>query len=246
MIYFYYLLFFFLIIFLFFFKNLNEYFDVKKNLGYLQGVIVDKNFYYLVYSKGILKFNIKTNQFNKSTKYNKNLKHLNGGIIYNNMLYLTNNPKNGKNSLEIFDKELNYITSIKLDKLKGSLTWIDFYKGYFFGLLAYYKDEVKKTRIVKFDNQFNIIKQWKIPKSILNRLYPNSISGGQFNKTSGILFLTGHDKKEIYLMNLNNNLKYIKTLKTSIAGQGISFDKNNDKYLWGIDRKNNKIIKSHI
>jgi len=203
-----------------------------------QGVAVSDKFIFVINTNSISKHD-KTNYSKLKTK--KIDGHANGGIVLNNMLHITNNPK-GSNSIGIYDLDLNFVKSIKIN-VNGSLTWIDFYNNEWWGMVVYYKKDVRKTRLVKFNRKWQIVKEWKWPKKILERLYPYSISGGQFNKRNGLLYLTGHDRQEIYIVRINPNsniLELVSIEEIPFSGQGISF---HGGYLYGIDREKREVIK---
>ena len=222
-----------------------------------QGVISSKDYIYVVSSNTICMHDKKTGKLIKKVK--TNLEHLNGGIIFSksgqdNKLYLTNNPNGSHklNSIEIFDLNLKHIQSIKLPHLKGkgSLTWIDYYDNSWWGTLVYYKDKVAKTRLVKFNDDWTINVSWQYPKNILNRFKPYSSSGGQFDKKTGLLFIMGHDKEEVYIMKVNNKSKrliLVEIMEVPIGGQGISLEnRGGDLYMYGLNRKDGNVYEIMI
>jgi len=198
-----------------------------------QGVISYGNYFYAIGTNTIGKYDKRTG---KKLKTSKKFKHLNGGIIKNNELYITHNPQ-GNNWIEIFDLNLDHLRTINMNKHNGSLTWIDYHNNKWWGSLSFYKNNLNKSRIVQFDSNWNIIKKWEYPKELLNKFYPYSNSGGKFH--NGLLFLTGHDKGEIYVIKINDKIDLINIIKLPITGQGISSDGN---YVYGINRTLKEVV----
>lgn len=230
--------------------------STKKD-GQLQGVINHKDYIYVVSSKSICQHDKKTGQLIKKVK--TNLSHMNGGIIKDNKLYLTHNPRplNNPNalylnSIEVFDLNLKHLDSINLSHLynEGSLTWIDYYDNSWWGALAHYGKQVGKTRLVKFKDNWQIGMSWRYPTNVLNQFKPYSNSGGQFDKETGLLFLTGHDKEEVYIVKVNyKSLRLIpvETMEVPIGGQGISLENKaitsgmGRLHMYGLNRQDGNI-----
>lgn len=213
-----------------------------------QGVITHKNNIYVVGTNTICMHDKKTGKLIKKVK--TNLKHLNGGIVKDDKLYLTHNPNGKLNSIEIFDLNLKHLQSIKLEHLKGSLTWIDYYDNSWWGALAWYKNQVSKTRLVKFNDDWTINVSWKYPKNILDKFKPYSNSGGQFDKKTGLLFLMGHDKEEVYIMKVNPKslrLILVEIMEVPIGGQGISLENRDGLlYMYGLNRQDGNVYEIAI
>ena len=207
-------------------------YNISSNISnpVLQGVNTDGKYIYIIFSHGITKI-----KNNKIIKQIFGYQHLNSCFIINNKLYCTHNPKYS-NSIEIFDLDLNLIQSIKI-KTKGSLTWISYNNGWW-GCLAYYGKYVNKTRIIKFIN-WKITQKYKIDPKILNKIKPYSLSGGTWYKNK--LYLSGHDKPEIYKLNKLFMLDQI--IKTNSYGQSFGIYNN---ILYGINRQTNKVVTTNI
>lgn len=207
-----------------------------------QAIAVSKNYFYAISNKSISKCDKITGKVVKRYKSDDSNMHLNSGTIIGSQLFCANNPKNF-NSIVVFSKNLRIIKSFDIDIKNGSLTWIDINDGKWFGMVAFYKNQVHKTHLVQFNianNKLIIKKKWFFPTSVTKRFYPYSCSGGSFK--DNFLYCTGHDKKEIYVMSVVPNkqlLKHVKTIKSYSTGQGIDFDGN---YLYGIHRKKKLVI----
>lgn len=199
-----------------------------------QGVFVDNKFIYTLGNSTIGKYNKQTGK--KIKIIHTNFKHFNSGTVHNGLLYITHNPKMS-NSIVIFTTDLILVKIISIP-YSGSLTWINFNNGSWYGCLAYYNKDIQKSRIVKFNSKWKIIKIWKYPKELLNKFYPYSNSGGQFININTLL-LTGHDKKELYVTYITDNIiKLVKIIPVTFAGQSFSVNNN---IIYGIERKTKNI-----
>ncbi len=217
-----------------------------------QGVAVDRNHFYAISDKKIAKCEKENGQVIVTWKSPKSspIKHLNGGLIHNGQLICTHNPE-GSNAIILFESKNLKLKRIQpLPHLKGSLTWISpriNSKGevIWWGALAFYGKEVNQTRVVKFDQNWKIIKSWSFPKQVTQRFYPNSNSGGTWGPNN-LLYCTGHDKAEVYVLRVpskESQLILIQILPVSSTGQGLAWDPELP-HLYTINRKKREIIVS--
>ena len=228
-------------------QSINEVYDVTNTFDNVQeakqGIAVDNEYFYAISDKAIGKYNKKTGKIVLRWKSKKDITHLNGGFIDGNKLICVHNPT-GKNSIVTFDKNTLKKLSDKKINVDGSLTWYYPYDNTNYGVLAYYKDNVNKTKFCKFDDDFNVVKSWSFPQKIIDDIKPWSISGG-FIK-SGYVYASGHDKSVIYKFTMNDDkdvLTLFDTIDVVSSGQGIAF--YNDDLLT-INRKNHQVIKHLI
>jgi hypothetical protein len=202
-----------------------------------QGVVVDDDYIYAIGNRKIGKYNKKNGK--KIMTRNTNFKHFNAGKVLDDKLYVTHNPEGEQNSVVVFDTDdLTMLESINVDTNGGSLTWIDHDGSSWWGCVAYYDDEVGRTRLVKFNSNWKVVRAIKYPKVLTDKFKPNSNSGGQFIG-KGLVALTGHDKKELYVVSVGNNMKLEKIIDIPFTGQGISVD---DQYLYGTIRSSKNVI----
>lgn len=180
--------------------------------------------------------------------------HLDSAVVYEGLLYAahSNFPRwPMASSIEVWDAaSLQYLRSHPFVDPLGSMTWLDRHDGFWWGgfgnydriipprLQAYGKTE--NTVVVKMDDEFNILEQWRLPEALLPRLRPMSNSGGSWGR-DGYLYLTGHDHPEIYVMTIpptGQTLRWEATvLVEGFDGQGIAWDfGETDATLWGISR----------
>lgn len=213
-----------------------------------QGVAVGQGFVWVIDNSTIGKYT-ESGQKLDGTIVPLHIKHLNGGVVVGDKLYCTNNPMDLKranvdptiNSIEVFQTHpaLTLISTIKPntklfpDLDYGSLTWIDFYQDAWYGTYAFYKDQVARTRLVKFNPDWSINRTWVYPLSLTQKWFPYSCSGGSFKNDK--LYVTGHDKQFLYVLQLiNDTLQFIKEIPIIGEGQGISWD--NTGLLYTISR----------
>lgn len=226
---------------------------------HLQGVAVDDSFFYVISNTSIYKY-AKGNGKMQSVFDGKKegvLNHLNGGVVLNGKLYCahSNFPDSPMaSSIEIFDtKTLHHVASHSFGLFGGSATWIDESKGFFWVAFANYNGlhssegrDNRWTRLVKFDKKWNIISSWVYPQNVLQSFAPYSNSGGSWTN-EGVLYVTGHDRKEMYELKIPDfgfTLKYLKTISILNSGQGIALDRSVKKgmILYGVNREDNTVI----
>ncbi len=137
------------------------------------------------------------------------------------------------------------------------MTWLDRYEETWWGAFANYDivqvgmlkpyGETRNTVVVKFDEQFNVVQQWRLPDEIIARVTPMSNSGGSWGE-DGFLYLTGHDHPEIYVMRAPLDsavLSWVATVQVAgLNGQGIAWDRSSDnRELWAILRSSREALK---
>lgn len=150
-------------------------------------------------------------------------------------------------SLEWFDPaSLQHIRSRSLGVTNGSLVWVDELASGWIAAFAHYDGRGgmpgighRHTRIVRLDRDFREIEGWVLPDSVLERLSPHSASGGTIG-SDGYLYLTGHDRPEVYVVappTMGPKLIHIATVDIDTAGQAIAWDRTTDRrILWSVDR----------
>lgn len=230
---------------------------------HLQGVAVDKDFFYAFNDNAITKHRKTDGSIVGTWDRSKDgrIKHLNSAIVNKNKLYCahSNFPDSPMaSSIEIFDtRTMKHIDSHSFGIYAGSATWIDEKDGYWWVAFANYsgrysieKRDNHWTSLVKLNKDWSIVESWIFPENVLEAFAPNSNSGGTWNK-DGLLYITGHDKKEIYVLKIPEagyTLQYVKTIPVINEGQGIAVDRSEKgrEVLYGITRKGNEIIVAEI
>ena len=226
---------------------------------HLQGVAVDAHFFYVISNTSVYKYEKAGGKLVGFFDGKKEavLKHLNSGIVLNGKLYCAhlNFPDSPMaSSIEIFDtKTMHHIGSHSFGLFGGSATWIDFHNGFWWVAFANYNGEHSSegrdnrwTTLVKFTKDWVKSESWIYPKNVLDSFAPYSNSGGAWT-TKGELIVSGHDKKEIYVLNIPKygyTLQYVKTIGIINNGQGMAIDKSvvNNVILYAISREGNAVV----
>lgn len=223
-----------------------------------QGVAVDADYFYVINSSSITK-HLKSDgrQVAHWDGVAEGIKHLNSGNIINGKLYCANSnfplhPMAG--SVEIFDPAtLQHIGSHSFGISNGSVTWVDEHDGFWWIGFAHYSGkhsaEGKDTRwtsLVKYTKEWAQVESWMYPENIIEAFMPMSNSGGTWGN-NGYLYCTGHDREELYVMKLPKSgytLEHVKTIPTTIHGQGIAIDRSikNKLVIYGISERNESSI----
>jgi len=226
-----------------------------------QGIAVDEKYIYVIGTREIGKYDKKTKKLIKRWCGEKDgpIIHLDSGVIVNGKLYCAHSNYPGipmTSSVEIWDAEsLQHINTHSFGIGLGSCTWIDRYHGYWWAVFAYYdkfKSIINKdnrwTILVKFDDEWRAIETWVFPKEVLEKFSPMSNSGGSWGP-DGMLYCTGHDQPELYVMKLpkaGSILKFVKKLSINNDGQGIAWDRSNRGVIYTIKKKERLVVVSKI
>ncbi len=227
-----------------------------------QAVAVDKNYFYVINNNRITKHDKKSGSLMAEWDgAGQRISHLNSGAVIRGRLYCasSNYPASPMaSSIEIFDaKTLKHLGNHSFGIYAGSATWIDKHDGCWYVGFAHYtgtgSSEGKDTRwtsVVKFNKKWQQIEAWIFPDNIIELFKPKSNSGAAFGY-DGRLYCTGHDRPEIYVMEIPDagfTLKHITTITVPVFGQGIAFDHSvkHKKVIYGLDRNNNQVISFEI
>ena len=159
-------------------------------------------------------------------------------------------------TVEIFDLEaLQHKESIALGPMPGSLTTLDRHDGKWWATFANYDDrgtpEGRSHRdsfVAQLDDDFRIIRMWGLPDAVLDRLAPSSISGASWSE-DGQLYLSGHDRPELYVVALpqaGGILRHIATIGIDTHGQAIDIDPADKTLIWSINRDSRAVHASRL
>jgi hypothetical protein len=228
-----------------------------------QAVAVDTDYFYVINNSSITKHRKEDGKLMASWDGTQEgiLTHLNSGMVIGEKLYCahSNYPDQPMaSSIEVFDtRTLEHIDNHSFGIMIGSATWIDQYGEYWLVGFAHYSgkgaSEGKDTRwtsVVKFNQEWQQVESWIFSKQLIDKFMPKSNSGGVIGK-DGLLYCTGHDKAELYVLQIPDKgytLQYLKTIPTTIEGQGIGLDKSiKDRLVfYGISRAGNTVIVNEI
>jgi hypothetical protein len=234
-----------------------------KNVSHLQGVAVDGNYFYAIGNAKITKHKKTDGTFITvwDGEQDSVIRHLNSGVVINNILYCANSnfPANPMiSSIEIYDtRTMKHTGSHSFGIFGGSATWIDRHNGFWWVVFANYNGKHSSegrdnhwTTLVKFNDSWSALESWVFPESVLQAFAPNSNSGGNWGRNE-LLYLTGHDKKELYIMKLPSSgytLELVALVAIINPGQAIAMDRSvKDKDIfYAVDRQDNSVVVEQI
>jgi hypothetical protein len=157
-----------------------------------------------------------------------------------------------RNTAEFFDpRDMRHLRSTALPADLGSLTVLDWHDGQWWAVFANYdgkggiagKDH-RDTVFARLNPDFSVAAKWSLPGDVLQRLVPSSISGASWGD-DGLLYASGHDKPEIYVLALPKSgvvLRHVGTIAVASFGQAVDFDPVAQRLLWSIDRNKLRIF----
>ena len=228
-----------------------------------QAVAVDKSHFYVINNSTVQKYTKNNGKLVQSWDGSeRGIKHLNSGVVIKGKLYCANSnyPEIPMaSSVEIFDvKSLKHIGNHSFGiNNHGSLTWIDQKDGFWYIGFAHYGGkeasegrDVRWTSLAKYSSDWKEIESWVFPENIIALFTPKSNSGGAFGK-DGLLYMTGHDRPEIYAMRIPTQgftLEHIRTIPVAIQGQGIAIDRfiKDKLVVYGINRAERTVVVEEI
>ncbi len=221
-----------------------------------QGVAVDDRHFYAVYNFLIGKYD-KTNGRRVAEWVGDRLRitHLNScaAIARELVCAHSNFPQVPMtSSVEFFDPAtMRHLRSVPLGIADGSLTWIERYGGKWWAGFANYDEkggepgrDRRFTQVVTFDDQWRRTGGYRFPDSVLDGFAPLSNSGGSWGD-DGLLYVTGHDKQEIYVLREPGEgatLEYVATIAAPLDGQAWAWDRTAPRTLYGITRADGEVV----
>ena len=182
------------------------------------------------------------------------LRHLNSGVVVDAKLYCAHSnwptvPL--ENSIEIFEPAtLKHIGRRGFPGTTGAINWVERHRGYWWVVFAFYGNasNVQRTRLVRYDDEWQPQGEWTFPDSVIQRFLPASNSGGAWGP-NGLLYVTGHDHAELYVLRVPakpGTLEHVTTVAAPIAGQGIAWDRSDIGTLYGIVRSQKTVVKMRL
>lgn len=221
-----------------------------------QGVAVDGRHFYAIGNSEIGKYDKATGRRVGGWKGDpKVFPHLNSCTVAGPELVCasSNYPATPMAStVEVFDPvAMKHLRSVPLGRQPGSLTWADRRDGAWWAGFANYDGrggepgrDHRFTTLVKFDDQWRPLASWTFPQAVLARFKPRSASGGSFGD-DGLLYVTGHDEKEAYVLRrpaAGTVLEHVATIAVPVEGQAIAFDRSRKGVLFGISRSGREVV----
>lgn len=185
--------------------------------------------------------------------------HLNGGLIQDGQLVLahSNFPQLPMaSSLEYFDPaSVRPVKSVSLGIRHGSLTWAEKKDGFWWACFAHYNDQGtapgtdnRSTMVGKFDENWQLLESWLFPPQVVASWGKSSCSGGSWGD-DGLLYTTGHDASELYVLRLPKmgvTLEYVTMIKVPFEGQSWAWDRTDRRVIYGIIRRTGEVVVAKI
>jgi hypothetical protein len=185
--------------------------------------------------------------------------HLNSGVVRGGRLECAHSNYPAlpmHSSIEVFDaRTLAHLESRDLGQLPGSATWVDRRDGLVFVGLGNYAGRggapgrgPEHSAVARFDADWRPLSRLRFPDALVRRFGARSNSGGAFGP-EGLLYATGHDAPELYLLRVpeaGEGLELVEILSAPAAGQGIAWDPAEPDLLWTIRRDAREVISSRL
>jgi hypothetical protein len=229
-----------------------------------QAVGVDADAFYAVDNTSIAKYDKKTGALLAKWEGDANGSaiHLDSAAIVDGKLYAAHSNYPAwpmTSSVEIWDAAtLEHIGTHSFGIDRGSLTWLDFKDGVWWGTFANYNRVFDRstvaygnkytTQLVRFGNDWQIAEAWVLPDELLEKFEDMSNSGGSWGP-DGKLYLSGHDPAEIYQMEFPKSgsiMNWTATFKADIEGQGIAWDRSQGNVIFGIVRPDKRVTATRV
>jgi hypothetical protein len=221
-----------------------------------QGVAVDADYFYAIVNTRIGKYDKSTGRkVGEWVGDRLRIIHLNSCAVIDAMLVCahSNFPEVPMaSSVEFFDPAtMRHVRSVPLGIADGSLTWIERHGGKWWAGFANYDDkggepgrDHRFTQVVMFDDDWRRLGGYRFPDSVLQHFAPLSNSGGSWG-ADGLLYVTGHDAREIYVLREPGEgptLEHLATIAAPLDGQAWAWDRSATRTLYGITRRNGEVV----
>ena len=226
-----------------------------------QAVAVDAEHFYAIDDRRIGKYAKHTGERIASWAEREGgpIVHLNSGVVLDGRLHCAHSNYPGvpmRSSIEVFDaRTLAHLAAHDLGLLTGSATWIDRREGLFWVGLANYAGRggvpgrgPEHSSIARFDAAWRPLGSLGFPRAVIERFGTRSNSGGAFGP-HGLLFATGHDAPELYVLRVpaaGAVLELVEILPAPASGQGIAWDPAEPGVLWTIRREAREVVASRL
>jgi hypothetical protein len=232
-----------------------------KPRGAGQGVAVDDRYFYGIGNFVVGKYDKQTGE--RVAEWigprGGSIIHLNWGMVTDGQLICahSNFPELPMaSSIEIFDcATLQPVKSISLGVRHGSLTWAEQKDGYWWACFANYNErggtpgvDNRSTLFGKFDERWQLLEAWIFPPQVVAAWGTMSSSGGRWGD-DGLLYVTGHDAKELYVLRLPQRgvaLEYVTTIDVPFEGQAFAWDPSERRVAYGITRSTREVVVARI
>lgn len=225
-----------------------------------QGVAVDAHHVYAIGNNVIGKYDKRTGRRIARWEGDKALfPHINSCVVDGSELVCaaSNYPAVPMaSSIEFFDRlTLAHRRTQVLYPLGGSLTWLERRGGSWWAGVANYDGrggepgrDHRFTFLLQLDPMFRPVASWRFPDAVLERFAPSSCSGGSWGE-DGLLYVSGHDKPELYVLRLPRagaTLELVATIPVATEGQAIGWDRRAPRTIWSVGRSVREMVASKV
>lgn len=226
-----------------------------------QGVAVDARHFYAISNNRIGKYDRRTgNRVAQWEGERRLFPHMNSCVVDGRQLVCAASNYSKvpmASAVEVFDTAtLRHVRSIALPPMPGSLTWIERHGRDWFAGFANYPEgrggepghDHRWTLLVRMDAEFRPTGSWHFPDTVLDRFAPMSNSGGSWGP-DGLLYVTGHDRPELYALKLpeaGTVLEHVATIPIATNGQAFVWDRGAGRTIWSIDRATRSVVASTV
>lgn len=225
-----------------------------------QGVVADQSHVYAISNARIGKYDRKSGKRVALWEGDAALfKHMNSCILLKREIVCaaSNYPETPMtSSVEWFDTgSMQHVRTRSLGPGRGSLTWLDWHDGSWWACFANYDGkggeaghDHRLTTLVRFTPDFAELGAWTFPETVLDRFAPYSASGGIWG-SDGLLYVTGHDRPELYALRLpkaGSRLEHVATIAIPTNGQAIAWERGSDRVMWSIERQSEEAVASKV
>jgi hypothetical protein len=229
--------------------------------GATQGVAVGEKWFYVIDDTRLARHEKQTGEFLNEWKDppGGTIRHLNSGIVQDGLLVCSHSnfpDLPTTNSLESFDlMTLQPVKSVSVTGEPGSLVWAERRDGFWWACFANYDPPLgasgrdhRDTLFAKLDDQFRLVQSWHFPARVLQKFKPWSCSGGSWGD-DGLLYVTGHDAKELYVLRVPKSgsvLEFVTTIEVPFEGQAWSWDRSQERVLYAVSRKTSEVVMAFL
>lgn len=190
------------------------------------------------------------------------LTHLNAGLVHAGRLYCAHSNYPGVphiSSVEIWDPAtLRHVGAVSFGRTDGSLTWIDRREGRWIACFVHYANRGGEpgrgpewTRLAEYDDEWRPTgRGWVFPPVLISHFGERgySMSGGALGP-GGRLFVTGHDEKELCVLEFpgsGSTLVWVATIPIPAEGQAFAWDPAEPGVVHFILKRERQIITGRV
>lgn len=191
----------------------------------IQAAAADEKFLYAINNTQVAKYDRVTGE--RVAISHGPAKHLNSGYFWQGRLYCahSNYPAQPEQSeIKVLDVESMQLTTHKdFGDYGGSLTWCIRHEGEWWCNFAKYGERNGETFLVRFNDRWQELARFTLPRELVAQLGRYSLSGGVWRGEQ--LLVTGHDDPVLFQLRLptsGNVLQLVGRESAPFTGQGIA------------------------